>query len=434
LSLETQSQESRTGRAIRLHGKKVSWSELCNYILDLIENEKITGTDALSKQLGKTPKQTRRYLLKMAQDGKITLDADTGRLEKTQKAVNHEKFERLQKSDFGKIREIGRWFGNLTCKPAVAANYQYSLKRIFDKIMVNPSAALASKQAFIETWKTFKDFNDADMGVGHDQCYRIAFRSLGDEFDYHINLALGKKIGLTSKHDSYKKYAGAALSTTLTKIIGKEMLENGDFEVYTWFRIGCRTGGRTGAIASMTWDKIVFDEENFEVAQHETKDPRGDEWIGEDGEWQRKLPAIDLLHVLKHWKNLDESPNSKFVWFEDKGSDIANRKAILKIRSRVIKTLRRYLEQHYDEMDLLTREYAQIEPGHLLRHTFAQLLRDEGATSEQIRVAGCWKSAEIISWYTAASKSEKDVIKRIGAKVDSFSQEESDIMLGGKKN
>jgi len=431
LILETQSQVSKAGRAIRLHGKKVTKIELHNYILDLIENENITGTDDLSKQLGKTPKQTRRYLVEMAQEGKITLDADTGRLQKTQKAINLEKFEKLTQDDFGQIREISRWMNNLTCKPKIAANYKYALKRFFDKILTTPASALTSKQAFIETWKTFKQIHDADVGAGHDQIYRVAYRSLGDEFDFHINLALGKKIGLTSKHDSYKKYAGAALQTALTKIIGKEMLENKDYEVYTWFRTGVRTGGRTGAIATMTWDKIVFDENNFEVAQHETKDARGDNWLGEDGEWQIKLPAIDLLKVLKHWKSHDESPNSKFVWFEDKGNDIANRKAAQKVRERVIKKLRTYLEKHYDEMDILTREYAQLEPGHLLRHTFAQLLRDEGATSDQIQTAGCWKSAETVAWYTAAGTKEKKEIRGKQNQVDSFSQEESDIMLRG---
>ena len=431
MSLELEKQQARTkeGRAIRLHGKKVSWEDICNYILDLIENENITSTDILSKQLGKTTKQTRRYLLRMADEKKIILNSVTGRLEKTQKEVNSDQFEKLTQDNFGKIREISRWLNNQTCKPHIAANYKYSLKRLFDKVMVTPSSALASKASFIETWKAFKKINDADNGTGHDQGYRIAYRSLGDEFDYHIPLALGKKIGLTSKHDSYRKYAGCALSTTLTKKIGTEMLESGDFETYTWFRIGVRCGGRTGAIASMTWNKIVLDEDNFEVAQHETKDARGDVWLGLDGEWQIKTPANDLIQVLKHWKNHPDAPkNSHFLWFEDKGSDIANRKAILKLRDRVIKSLRTYLEKHYDEMDILTREYAKLEPGHLLRHTFAQLMRDEGATQDEIQTAGCWKSSETVAWYTAASKKEKEKIRTKQNNVDNFSQEESDLM------
>lgn len=428
MSLEEQSQESRAGRAIRLHGKKVSYEELESYILDLIDNG-VTGTDALSKQLGKTPKQTRRYVLMLAENGKLSLNSETKRLEKTQKTVNLEKFEKLSGDDFGKIREISRWLNNLTVKPRIAAGYKSNLKHIFNVLQTHPSSVLVSKQSFVEHWKTFKKLNDAEMGTGHDHGYRIAYRSLGDEFDFHINLSLGKKIGLTSGHDSYKKYAGAALSTALTKKIGMEMLQDGEVKLYCWFRTGVRTGGRTGAIATMTWNKIVLDENNFEVIQHETKDPRGDIWLGEDGEWQKKLPAKDLLEVLKFWKNHNDSPkNSHFVWFDDTGSDIGNRKAATKIKGEIIPKLRSYLEKHYSEMDILTREYANEEPGHLLRHTFAQLLRDEGATKEEIQIAGCWKSGETVEWYTGASTKEKANIRKFQNDVDNFSDEESKHM------
>lgn len=426
--LETQSQVSKTGRAIRLHGKKISEKEMFDYLLDAI-NQGITQINKLAAHCGKTPKQIRRYLKKMESLNLVSF-LESGRLDVSQEAKQLAEFEKLSQDDFMKIPEIARWWSNLSCRPRTKMTYKSGLKQIFDRMSTHPRTVLVSKQAFIEFWSNFKKLNDQERGKGHDHEFRIAYRSLGDEFDYHISLSLGKKIGLTSAHDSFKKYAGAAISAKTTQKIGKAMLQDGEIILYTWFRTGVRTGARSGAIATMTWDKIVLDEENFQVAQHETKDDRGDEYLGEPGEWQIKEPPLDLLKTLKWWKSHELSPASRFVFFEDKGSDSENRVAARKVRESLIPKLRNYYQKFYDEMDILTREYAEIEPGHLMRHTAAQLLKEEGATVEEIMQAYKWKSAETVSWYTAATQKEKENIRNMQNNIDSLSEEESKHMEG----
>ena len=81
----------------------------------------------------------------------------------------------------------------------------------------------------------------------------------------------------------------------------------------------------------MSWEYIYFDEtnddgtESFRLEQHETKDPRGQWFLEENGEWKTKYPPLDLKRILLDWKS--RSPNSRFLWFEDNGSDILNRKS-----------------------------------------------------------------------------------------------------------
>ena len=150
--------------------------------------------------------------------------------------------------------------------------------------------------------------------------------------------------------------------------------------------------------------------------QHETKDDdAGHMHLGLAGEWKKKTPPMELLNILKEWR--DANPKkSKFLWIEDKGDDILNRKAITKFRNKVIPNLRKYLEQVRNDLDALTQEYVFVagEVGHVNRHTFAQLLREKGQSSAQIAIAGGWKSAEIVDrWYTAISKKEREETRNV---------------------
>ncbi len=73
---------SPLSRPIMLHGRESTEEEIFRYILELIDNG-ITGTTALSKEIGKDKRTVRRYLVRMSKMGKITLDPHSGRLEHT---------------------------------------------------------------------------------------------------------------------------------------------------------------------------------------------------------------------------------------------------------------------------------------------------------------------------------------------------------------
>jgi len=67
-------------RPLLLHGRESTEEEIFEYVLDLIGSG-ITGTTALSKEIGKDVRTVRRYLVRMAKMGKIKLDSHSGRLE-----------------------------------------------------------------------------------------------------------------------------------------------------------------------------------------------------------------------------------------------------------------------------------------------------------------------------------------------------------------
>lgn len=117
--------------------------------------------------------------------------------------------------------------------------------------------------------------------------YRVAYRNFIASYGIVFPTRMGKLYGLSSAHDNFGGYAGVCFSSQVTEELGKMMLDAGDIEMYTWFRVGLRTGARARSIAKMTWDRIYFDEKNedgtesFKLEQHETKDPHN------RGSWEK---------------------------------------------------------------------------------------------------------------------------------------------------
>ncbi len=108
-------QETRTAstlpRPLLLHGRESTEEEIFRYVLDLIGSG-ITGTTAISKEIGKDVRTVRRYLIRMAQMGKITLDPHSGRLEQTITPPMDSQYARLELGKFNQMPEISRWIGN----------------------------------------------------------------------------------------------------------------------------------------------------------------------------------------------------------------------------------------------------------------------------------------------------------------------------------
>lgn len=400
---------SQYDRRIKLHGKRIEKEIIYFKIKDLI-NEGVTSTNELSSRLGKSVRQTRRYLKKMARVRMVKLDTQTGRLIK--EGINYQSISRHQ---FAKIPEVSKWLDDCIArqiKPKTIQQYLLAVKYMFGLVKANPKNVVSSKKEAIEFWTKFIIQYRKQNPTRGTHNYRIGFKNFIASFDIIFPPRMGKVYGLSSAHDKYGIYAGVCLSGMITEEIGEMMLQDNDIELYTWWRIGLRTGARNRAIAKMTWDRIYFDEtnedgtESFRLEQHETKDPRGHWFLGENGDWKTKYPPLDLKKLLLEWKS--RSGDSRFLWIEDAGSDAQNRKNAERKAMIMAKRLRPYYERIAHKVDLRTREYMFKRPTHVMRHTLAQQMKEAGLTNEEIADSFGWRTPYIVgTWYTKTSEKKK---------------------------
>ena len=396
-------------RRIRFHGRKTEREKVYFKIKDLI-NQGVTSTTDLSLQLGKSTRQTRRYLKKMARYRMVNLDTKSGRLLK--QGVD---YHSLSQNSFSKIPEISKWIDDCIARelaPRTIQMYLFSVRYIFGTIRTNPKNVVSSKNNAIEFWTKFiVSYKKQSLSKGTHH-YRVSYKNFLASHGIVLPTRMSKIYGLSSGHDNLGGYAGVCFSSQVTEELGKMMLDAGDTELYTWFRVGLRTGARSRSIAKMTWDRIYFNEtnedgtESFKIEQHETKDPHGQWFLGENGEWKAKYPPLDLKRVLLEWKT--RSPKSNFLWFEDDVSDLQNRKNAAKFAYQMSVRLKKYYEQISHKVDARTREFMFKRPTHILRHTLAQQLKDAGLTSEEIADGFGWKTSYIVStWYAKTSEKKR---------------------------
>ena len=403
---------SKNTRRVKFHGRRTEKELLYFKIKDLI-NTGTTSTNELALQLGKSTKQTRRYLKAMARLRMIRLYAKSGRLIK--EGIN---YRMLSKDAFSKIPEISKWIDDCIVRqiaPRTIQGYIQSVRYMFGVVRAKPVNVISSRNAAIEFWTKFIVSYKKQFPHKGTRNYRVSYRNFLASFDIVFPTRMGKIYGLSSAHDNFGGYAGVCFSSQVTEDLGQMMLTAGDVELYTWFRVGLRTGARSRAIAKMTWNRIYFDERNddgtesFKIEQHETKDPHGQWFLGENGEWKTKYPPLDLKKVLLEWKS--RSKGSNFLWFEDGGSNIQNSKNASKTATQMSIRLREYYTKIVDKVDVKTGEFMFKRPMHMLRHTLAQQLKDAGLTSEEIADAFGWKTSNIVStWYAKTSEKKRKEI------------------------
>ncbi|MGI0047430.1 MAG: hypothetical protein ACREBB_09640 [Nitrosotalea sp.] len=396
-------------RRVRFHGKRTEKELVYFKIKDLI-NQGMTSTGDLALHLGKSTRQTRRYLKAMARLRMVKLYVKTGRLLK--EGVN---YRSLSKDSFSKIPEISKWIDDCIARqiaPRTIQGYVQSVRYIFGVIKTKPANVISSKNNAIEYWTKFIVSYKKQFPSKGTRNYRVSYRNFIASFGIVFPTRMGKIYGLSSAHDNFGGYAGVCFSSQVTEELGKMMLDAKDIEMYTWFRVGLRTGARARSIAKMTWDRIYFDEKNedgtesFKLEQHESKDPHGHWFLGENGEWKTKYPPLDLKKVLLEWKS--HASGSNFLWFEDGGSDMQNNKNASKMAGQMSIRLRSYYERIMDKVDARTKEFMFKRPMHMLRHTLAQQLRDAGLTNEEIADAFGWKTAGTVStWYAKTSERKR---------------------------
>lgn len=368
----------------------------------------ITSTTDLARILGRSSKQIRRYLANMSVMQMIQLDPQTGRL------VKKERTKLLPEGDFTEIPEVLKWTDDCIArgvKPRTIAQYVRCVRHIFDTIKVNPKDVISSKKSAIEFWTKFMvEFRKKNPEKGNHG-YRTSFRNFLSSHDIIFPPRMGKVYGLSSAHDNYGSHAGVSFSPEITEEIGKMMLQDGNFRTYTWWRIGLRTGARNKAIAKMVWERIYLndidgDAASFRLEQHETKDPRGHWFLGENGEWKTKYVPLELKNLLLEWKT--RSGHSKFVWFEDSQDDAQNKRNAQRAASMTTASLKSYYGRVADRIDPRTREYMFKRPTHVMRHTLAQQMKDAGLTNEDIAEMFGWRTPQIVgTWYTKISEKKR---------------------------
>lgn len=388
---------------------------------NMIDHETTSVTE-LSGKIGRSTRQTRRYIKKMASLGMVKLDPKTRMLVKT-KEMN---FDSISKSNFAKIPEISKWIRDCISRdvsPYTISHYLNSVKFILCLTKAIPKNVIKSKKDAIETWVRFMvEFRKQNPTRG-TQHYRVSFKNFLASFDITFAPRMGKIYGLSSSHDRYGAYAGVSLSQELTKSIGDMILANNDLKLYVWWRIGLRTGARSKAISTMIWERVYFDEKNedgsesFKLEQHETKDARLHFHLGQNGEWKTKYPPLDLKRLLLKWKEKSDN-SSRFLWFEDGFTDAQNKRNAARVKDEMTRKLRKYFEKIADKVDPLTREYMLKKPGHLMRHTLAQQMKDGGMTNEEIADAFGWRTPAIVgTWYCKTSEKKRKEIGMRCAKV-----------------
>lgn len=196
-----------SARRVKFHGKRTEKEFVYFKIKDLV-NQGITSTGDLALHLGKSPRQTRRYLKRMARLRMVKLDNKTGRLIK--EGIN---YRSLSKDSFTKIPEISHWIDDCIARqiaPRTIQGYVQSVRYILGTIKTNPKHVISSKNSAIECWTKFIISYKKQFPSKGTRNYRVSYRNFLASFGIVFPTRMGKIYGLSSAHDNYGGYAESA--------------------------------------------------------------------------------------------------------------------------------------------------------------------------------------------------------------------------------
>lgn len=188
-------------RRIRIRGTRRKKERAYQEIKKLID-EGTTSTSELASRLGKSTRQTRRLIKKMASLGLIKLDPQTGMLVKKRPT----RTEVLTKDRFTKIPEIEKWMGDCIARdvqPITISQYMHGLKSMLILTKTTPKEIIKSKKEALEFWAKFMvAFRQQNPEKGTHR-YRVAFKNFLASFDITFAPRMGKMYGLSSAHDKH---------------------------------------------------------------------------------------------------------------------------------------------------------------------------------------------------------------------------------------
>lgn len=396
----------KSGRKGRLRGKSKDRAFL--KIKCLIENG-VTSTSGLAKRLGRSTRQVRRYLKEMAVRRMICLNGSTGRLvcKKTGNILK-------TREGFEANRTISKWVEDCIArkvKPSTIQAYTSAVRLMFRLVEVDPRKVVSSKISALKFWAKFMvEYTKKNPTRGNHR-YRTGFKNFLASYDIAFAPRMGKTYGLSSLPDNYGRNVGVSFTPEMTEEISRMMLQEGDLKTYLWWRIGLRSGSRNKAISRMVWERIYLDEKNDEsmslrLEQHETKDPRGHWFLGENGEWKTKYVPLEIRDLLLKWRS--HSDYGKFLWFEDSHSDEQNRRNAKRAAAEATARLKSYYERVKGRIDPHTREYMLKRPTHIMRHTLVQQMKNADLTDKEIADMFGWRTPSIIGgWYAKMSERKR---------------------------
>lgn len=361
----------------------------------------------------------------MAELGMVTLDPNSGRVIKTSLQEQLDKMEKLDMDKFLQNPTIKEWYEKTSAnvKADTLSSYVSSLKGIFKLVPENPKAIVASRSNALQYWNNFQIAYKQKTGrtkVSHEM--RVGFRSLLGAFEISFANKEGKKFGLGSEHDAFKKYAGVSLAKFAPRII-QFLRDSKDYQSLLWFVVGLRTSARGGSIATMTWDRVYFDfkedddAESFKIEIHETKVAKDHYHLGENGLWFDYYPNLELKKMFQEWKTANPQFR-RFVWFEDTGADVTNRARAERIHAIMAKKLSECYKHFENEFDPLLKEFIKKRPNHIMPHTFAQILKDKDWSDQKIAQTGHWTDSQAVSWYCKTNDEKIKSNKRDAGRMD----------------
>ncbi|MEM3136060.1 MAG: hypothetical protein QXW37_04965, partial [Candidatus Nitrosotenuis sp.] len=331
LTNKIQTRKSR----LRVKGLKVKDREKIKEAIAIsIQNGNYTTRD-IGIDIGKDHSTVSRYLTEMEKDDKwgIQRDANGNIVISLQKQIAQQ-YKKLNNEPFNQLPSIQKWLMYLKSGRLQASRIQYVVNivhGISDQLKIMPETlvsygipidAIKRKELAIEYWQNFLAwFNTAYPQMQHANTIN-AYRSFLAAHNINFAHGEGKRYGLSTTPERLGEYKDIMLIPEQIDRINKRLENEGDWESWSFMNIDLHTGARAFAMASMSWDRIVFSP-LFRVEQFESKIKRGDWYLTKEGKWWVKYPTEECRAIVE--TAYDRLPKErKFLFFDDAKSDKAN--------------------------------------------------------------------------------------------------------------
>jgi integrase len=404
---------------LRVKGLKVKDKEKIKEAITIsIQNGHYTTRD-IGVDVGKDHTTVSRYLSEMEREGSkwgIKRDANGNIVVSLQKQIAQQ-YHKLNNEPFNQLPSIQKWLTYLKSGRLQASRIQYVVNivhgisnqlKVMPETLVSygvPIDAIKRKELAIEYWQYFLAwFNTAYPQMQKANTIN-AYRSFLAAHNINFAHGEGKRYGLSTTSERLGEYKDIMLLPDQIDRINKILENKKDWESWSFINIDLHTGARAFAMASMSWDRIVFSP-LFRIEQFESKIKRGDWYLTKEGKWWVKYPTEECRAIVE--TAYDRLPKErKFLFFEDAKSDKANALQASYVMSRMAAKFKKIFSglDRSSWLNEKTRIYALGDglyfnghPLHLFRHTMAQYyLAATNWSLAYVASLGGWENTEILN-------------------------------------